>query len=202
MATTTRVPTGEGTLIEWTPLSGTDNALMVDEGVDANDGDTTYVSRNGKSLLVDYYTLQDMPADFDTAIDFKCRGNYKQVGWVDDSLIVLLAVYESNETSRIANSVTNSSVPTSYTTFQHSAAQADTANKATWDTRKFRLESNIVASGKADGAVIYVTAVEVLLNYNTSGPPPTAEYGLHAIHRGAVAAHNPAVRLGGWLEYF
>ena len=28
------------------------------------------------------------------------------------------------------------------------------------------------------------------------------EYGMHAIGRGAVAGHNTAVRLGGWLEYF
>ena len=31
---------------------------------------------------------------------------------------------------------------------------------------------------------------------------PTTEYGKHAIGRGAVASHNIAVRLGGWLEYF
>src|SRR3989304_71159 len=123
MATTTGVPSGEGTTIQWTPLSGTDNALMVDETIAAHDSDTTYVSRNGKGIIADYYNLQDMPADFDTAIDFKCRCTYKQVGRADDSLIMLLAVYESDETSQIANTITNSSAPTSYTTFEHASAQ-------------------------------------------------------------------------------
>ena len=31
--------------------------------------------------------------------------------------------------------------------------------------------------------------------------PSVTEYGLHAIHRGAVAGINTGVRMGGWLEY-
>ena len=178
MATTTRVPTGEGTTIQWTPLSGTDNALMVDETIAAHDSDTTYVSRNGKDALSDFYTLQGMPADFDTCIDFKCRCTYKQVGWVDDTVAIsAIGIYENDETTGVGASVSDATHPTSYTTFEHASAQADTANKATWDTRKYKLQSIISASGMADGAVIRVTAVEVLLNYNATGSvtvtPPT-----------------------------
>ena len=204
MATTTRVPTGEGTTIQWTPLSGTDNALMVDETIAAHDSDTTYVSRTSTGAKSDFYALQDMPADFDTAINYKCRCTYKQAGWVDDSVVVWLTIYESDELTGIGSTATDETHPTSYTTFEHASAEADTANKATWDTRKFQLRSNITSSAMADGTVIRVTAVEVLLNYNASSPNPNSEGepSLHAIGRGAVAAHNPAVRLGGWLEYF
>lgn len=45
MATTTLRPVGEGDVIQWTPSSGSDNALMVDEAV--ADDLTTYVSLAG-----------------------------------------------------------------------------------------------------------------------------------------------------------
>jgi len=53
-----RVPTAEGTTIGWTPLSGSDNALMVDEALD--NGDTDY---NATSTLdaIDTFVVQDAP---------------------------------------------------------------------------------------------------------------------------------------------
>ena len=47
-----------------------------------------------------------------------------------------------------------------------------------------------------DGLMLEAEYAPVSANPNSEG-----ESGLHAIGRGAVAAHNPAVRLGGWLEY-
>lgn len=53
-----RYPTAEGTTIGWTPLSGTDNALMVDET--APDDDTTYNSA-ATTGLTDTFVVQDAP---------------------------------------------------------------------------------------------------------------------------------------------
>lgn len=52
-------PTTEGTNSAWTPLSGTDNALMVDET--SQDGDTTYVYSDTINAR-DTYVIADMPA--------------------------------------------------------------------------------------------------------------------------------------------
>lgn len=63
MPTTTLRPVGEGDVIQWTPSSGTDNALMVDEAV--ADDLTTYVSLPISSFnLQDCYThAGDIPTD-------------------------------------------------------------------------------------------------------------------------------------------
>ena len=47
-----------------------------------------------------------------------------------------------------------------------------------------------------DGLMLEAEYAPVSANPNSEG-----ESGLHAIGRGAVAGHNTAVRLGGWLEY-
>lgn len=52
-------PTAEGASSDWTPSSGSDNALMVDETPE--DGDTTYVEASVTNDL-DLYTLSDLPA--------------------------------------------------------------------------------------------------------------------------------------------
>lgn len=53
------LPTAEGTTTGWTPLSGTDNALMVDDD-SAQDGDTTYNSA-GNAGDKDTYVTSNMP---------------------------------------------------------------------------------------------------------------------------------------------
>lgn len=53
-----RYPTAEGTTIGWTPLSGSDNALMVDET--APDDDTTY-NEAASTGLTDTFVTQDSP---------------------------------------------------------------------------------------------------------------------------------------------
>lgn len=53
-----RYPTAEGASSAWTPLSGTDNALMVDET--APDDDTTYVSTSTTGAT-DTHVTQDAP---------------------------------------------------------------------------------------------------------------------------------------------
>lgn len=54
MPTTTLRPVGEGSVIQWTPSSGTDNALMVDEA--SADDLTTYVSLTDAGAKTDAYT--------------------------------------------------------------------------------------------------------------------------------------------------
>jgi len=55
------LPTGEGGTIEWTPLSGTDNALMVDDPLSAQfDSDTTYNSVSAAAKK-DELTLANLP---------------------------------------------------------------------------------------------------------------------------------------------
>lgn len=51
-------PTAEGGYSEWTPLSGTDNALMVDDGASPDD-DTTYVSSLTQNVR-DTYVMGDL----------------------------------------------------------------------------------------------------------------------------------------------
>jgi hypothetical protein len=53
-----RVPTAEGASSAWTPLSGTDNALMVDEAQE--NGDTDYNATNTVGA-VDTFVTQDAP---------------------------------------------------------------------------------------------------------------------------------------------
>lgn len=56
MSQVTWQPSGEGNVIEWSPLSGTDNAAMVDETVAGHDGDTTYNQNNTGNNAYDAFT--------------------------------------------------------------------------------------------------------------------------------------------------
>ena len=63
------------------------------------------------------------------------------------------------------------------------------------------LRSRINASDASPDVYIDGLMLEAEYAPLSSNPNSLGEPGLHAIGRGAVAAHNPAVRLGGWLEY-
>lgn len=56
------VPNGEGATIQWTPLSGTDNALMVDDLPGAPDDATSY-NATSTAGNIDRLTLTNMPAE-------------------------------------------------------------------------------------------------------------------------------------------
>jgi hypothetical protein len=57
------IPAAEGATIQWTPLSGTDNALMVDEMPAAAPDDATTYNESTTAAHLDILTLTDMPAE-------------------------------------------------------------------------------------------------------------------------------------------
>ena len=165
---------------------------MVDETVDGNDGDTTYVSITvGTGVGTrDRYTLSDTPADFDTCNTAQNRIKVKQTGWVDDTLTWDAVVYESDSTTAVTAGqiLLVAATSTTYETIAGTAT-AETSNKATWDSRLLRLRVVKSANGMADAITAYCTAVEVVMDYNTSGPAATQPY----YHRtGGV----PGMRIG------
>lgn len=176
MATVALNPNAEGTTIQWTPLSGTDNALMVDEGVDAHDSDTSYVSVAAAATnKVDFYELDDVPGDFSANESYLVRLIIKQSGRVDDDVTVVGIVSESDESTLLAAG--SAGVLLTSTTYvlleSDEGAVADTADDATWNSRKFRLLTSKAASGMADAVTVFCTAAEVFLTYTASGPATT-----------------------------
>ena len=170
MATTTRLPDGDGTGLAWTPKGGGANYVEVDEGIAGADDATTEVTENTTGVDDDHYTMQDMPADFDTAIEVDHILRGYQSGRVDDTCLLRVMVKKSNEVDGVTGGDThNIDAVTSYTTLGDGALKANTANKAAWDSYKFRLHKSKIASAMADAVTFFCTAVEVVINYNVTG---------------------------------
>lgn len=74
------VPAAEGATIEWTPLSGTDNALMVDEMPAAAPDDATSYNATSTAALLDILTLTDMPAEVTSSATIALADLYGRVG--------------------------------------------------------------------------------------------------------------------------
>lgn len=171
MAVVTVVPDGDGTTLQLTPTTESDHFDEVDEGISgADDGDTTLETTAG-DIEEDFLTLEAMPGDFDTAIDFQITVRTQVAGVVDDTVQQRVELFESDETTNLGgiagifnnHSWTNSS----------GSVTADSASKAAWDTRKIRLRAHKSSSGMPDATTREFTAVEVVINYDTTGPPAT-----------------------------
>lgn len=168
--TTTRLPDGDGTGLAWTPKGGGTNFSEVDEGVGAADDAATEVTENSAGIDLDFYTMEDMPADFDTAIDVDHRLRGFQTGRVDDSTFLILQIFESDESTVVeVGDNHNVDAVTSYTTLTDGTPKTNSDNKAAWDTYKFRLIKQKIASGMPDAVTFFCTAVEVLITYNALG---------------------------------
>ncbi len=176
MAVTIRVPDGDGTTTDIPTLfpTGGTHASKVDEGVPGNDG-TDFVESQANGEVVDFLTLEAMPSDFDTANDFFCRQRLNVSGRVDDTVNVRSLIYESNETSAVGGSQTQAGNTSGWETFAASSATSDSANKATWDTRKIRIQMFRNNSGMPDAITMLSTAVEVEIDYNVAAAA-TAPY--------------------------
>lgn len=162
MATTTLQPNAEGSFINFTPSSGTDNALMVDEGVASHDGATTQNTQTGTSG--DNLELDSTPADFSACIDYTIRCVIRQSGRVDDTVNMATRIANGG-TSLDANVDTHDiSTTTSYTQFD-GTTRSNTNNKAAWDGYEVTYQPTRSNSGMADSVTWYITAIEVVLNY-------------------------------------
>lgn len=177
MATATRVPAGDGGTLEWTPKGGGSHYVEVDETVDGNDASTTEVTEsNYKSILTDLFTIAALPADFDSANSIQSRIAWKQAGWVDD--INGLTIRFQAGSDFAIRSVTGFH-DTTYSIYE-SAADTGIAAKTKTEIEAgvINIAGQLTASGMSDGIVLYVTAVEVVLDYNTT---TNTEGGEHPI---------------------
>lgn len=73
------VPAAEGATIQWTPLSGTDNALMVDDVPGAPDDSTTY-NATSTAGNVDRLTLTNLPAEVPSDATIRLAHVYGRFG--------------------------------------------------------------------------------------------------------------------------
>lgn len=167
MAVVTVKPDGDGTTTEWTPKGAGDNYVEVDEGISGADDDETEVTSDPDDI--DFYTLDAMPGDFDVCVDRTITVRAYQSGRVDDNMRLRPGIFQSNETSIVGPvEIVDISAITSYTDDTGSTV-ANTDSKALWDTYKFRVRSEQNASGMPDAITVFVTAVEVVINYTSTG---------------------------------
>lgn len=169
MPEVTVVPDGDGTTTDLTVLVGPGNFDDVDEGIaGADDGGTT-VSTSGNSSLDDFYTMEDMPGDFDAAVEWDgvLRGQIS--GVVDDTISLSGAVFETNETTLVAEGALSGN--RTWETFTFVSGIASTSSASTWNSRKIRLRSDRSNSGMPDAVTVEFTAVEIVITYATAAAP-------------------------------
>jgi hypothetical protein len=168
MAVVTVVPDGDGTTLQWTPKGAGDHYVEVDEGIAGQDGDATEVTSPSQPDN-DYYTLEAMPGDFDVCIDATIIARAYQSGRVDDSISLRIGIMDPDEDTRIENEDVHAlDAVTSYTDFTGNT-NANTDSKALWNTYKIENRASSAASGMPDGITVFVTAVEVVINYTATG---------------------------------
>lgn len=165
MPATTLVPDGSHTLNNWTNGGG-QNDDKVDEGVSTPDDANTEIHSDPNDQ--DEYTLGPTPGDFDVAVDFKLRGRGHESGMVDDVEIGMVLSIRTAAGGLIGAEETMGFVNDSSYATREGAVQGNTDDKTTWDGYIFRMVSFQQTTGMPDAAEIFVTAVEVLVNYDVA----------------------------------
>ncbi len=170
MPSATILPDSDATTLDWTPKGGGTHYIEVDEGIAGTDDGTTEITAAAATAVKeDFYTMEDMPADFDAAIDFQCRSRAYQTGRVDDTVRWRPTIKESNETTTIGGPADDFAVTnTSYQTFEGSV-RSNTDDKASWDTRKLRPAVLTASVGMPDSITLFCTVIEMLINYSSTG---------------------------------
>ena len=166
------VPDGDGTTLQLTPISGT-HFDEVANGV-STPTDSTFLQHTGNSTATDFLDFEDMPGDFDVAIDVVGRMRTVLTGIVDDTVTMDFDIFNAAESAVIENlaalagnhSITNTT----------GSAQANTDNAAAWDGYKMRLQVNRNNSGMPDSIQADFVEVEIDIQYTpTSGPGPEVQ---------------------------
>ncbi len=161
MATVTVVGV-EDELSGWTPKGGGTNFSEVDEGVAGHDSGNT--ENTTTSANADAFELATMPGDFDAAIDYQIDIVTKQSGRVDDAITLDTYITDGLVAIDAHIDTYNLDAVTTYTE-QNGAARANTDNKTAWDEYEVLYDVNNMASGMPDAFTVFVTAVEVVINY-------------------------------------
>ncbi len=162
--------TPDGTLIELTPANGGDHFVEVNNGVDTPD-DTDLLSSTANNTLVDFLNFQDVPGDFDVAIDVVGRMRTELSGVVDDTVSLTFSVYASNETTPLEalTSLTGNHGLTDTT----GSAQANTDDAAAWNSYKMQLQVLRSNSGMPDSIQADFSEVELDIQYDVASAADT-----------------------------
>ena len=174
------VPDGDGTTLQLTPISGT-HFDEVANGV-STPTDSTFLQHTGNSTATDFLDFEDMPGDFDVAIDVVGRMRTVLTGVVDDTVTMDFDIFNAAETSVIENlaalagnhSITNTT----------GSAQANTDNAAAWDGYKMRLQVNRSNSGMPDSIQADFSEVEIDIQYDVTAGETDAEKAIASIPQG------------------
>ncbi len=165
MAVVTLDPNADRTA-NWTPKGAGLNNVEVDEGVDAHDSGNTENTTGGNNNS-DILELDATPGDFDVAIDYKIRIVIKESGRIDDAPAIhtritdVSSAIDGNEDDFALTGVTTYTV-------KEGTVRTNTDAKSAWDGYEVRYQFHTHASGMPDGTTAFVTAVEVVVNYDVA----------------------------------
>ncbi len=173
-ATGTLVPeTPDGTLLELTPVTASIHWDEVNNTIALAD-DADLLSGTGNTTSTDMLNFQNMPGDFDVAVDVTGAMRTEISGIVDDTVTMLFDIYNSAETTLIealASLAGNHSI-----TNTTGSAQTNTDNAAAWNGYKMRLQVLRSNSGMPDSVSADFSEVEVVLNYDAVSGAPDEEW--------------------------
>ena len=187
MAVTTRVPDGDGGILQLTPISGT-HFDEVANGV-STPTDSTFLQSTANSTQTDMLDFEDMPGDFDTANDVTGIMRTVLTGVVDDTVTMDFDIFNSAETSVIENlaalagnhSITNTT----------GSAQTNTDGASAWDGYKMRLQVNRNNSGMPDSIQADFVEVEIDIDYNVATSAPDEEWAATQVLGGLPPMNKP-----------
>ncbi len=180
-ATGTLVPDGDGVILNLTPVTAPIHFDEVNNTIALAD-DNDLLSYAGNSTAESMLAFQDMPGDFDVAVDVTGTMRTEISGVVDDTVTMIFDIMEVGETVLVENlaslagnhSITNTT----------GSAQANTDNAAAWDGYKMRLQVSRNNSGMPDSIQADFSEVEIVLNYDAISGPTVAEEAIAAIPKG------------------
>jgi len=173
MATVTLRPNGDGYESNWTPNTGTEHYVLVDEAT--NDGDTSYVITTSTSAVNDLYTIETSDL-FDNKIInsvkvyFSCK--YGNIGSpvLTKPTVYALVRHGSSTTTASTGTETTDSYADGYYTWTYNPVTNLEWDKNDIDDLQIGIRSNAEEDG-VDVNLPYVTQVWAVIDYSTRTKP-------------------------------
>lgn len=163
MATTTAQPNGDAFVSGWVneSSSGTNVYLSVDEGVNTNDSDTTYMA--GIDGDIAQFNLTNMPSNFSVATGVTVRIRARNTNSKGDAAsLSQVKLLKSDLITALTSTGGGITLTTSYVTYEQTLTITGSTDKTSWDGAVLNIQAN------GTNGLARVTAIEVLITYTAT----------------------------------